>query len=64
MSSKLTPQNPSDVTVIRKVTENITTFSAPFARFGQAKIGGRATVGKGNFCFEIASTVFFEIDWN
>lgn len=31
--------------VIRKVTENITTLSVPFARFGRMKIGGRATLG-------------------
>jgi len=45
MSSKLIPSNPSEVMVIRKVTENITTFSAPFKRFGLIKIGGRGTVG-------------------
>ena len=31
--------------VIRKVTPNITTCSAPFARFGRIKVGGRGTIG-------------------
>jgi len=44
MTSKLIPSNPSEVTVIRKVTENITTLSAPFARFGHIKVGGRGTL--------------------
>jgi len=30
--------------VIRRITENITTLSAPFWRFGQLKIGGRGTL--------------------
>jgi hypothetical protein len=45
MSSKLIPQNPADVMVIRNVTPNIVTFSVPFARFGKFKIGGRGTLG-------------------
>ncbi|KAL0779186.1 hypothetical protein CaCOL14_003671 [Colletotrichum acutatum] len=44
MSSKLIPQNPADVMVIRDLTPNITTFSVPFSRFGTLKIGGRATL--------------------
>ncbi|KAM0333510.1 hypothetical protein ACHAQA_002173 [Verticillium albo-atrum] len=44
MSSKLIPNNPADVMVIRDLTPNITTFSVPFARFGTIKIGGRATL--------------------
>lgn len=37
--------DPAAVMVTRKVSENITTFSVPFARFGHMKIGGRGTVG-------------------
>ncbi|KAL8744355.1 MAG: hypothetical protein Q9190_003388 [Brigantiaea leucoxantha] len=44
MTSKLTPSNPSETTVIRQVTPNITTCSSPFARFGRFRIGGRATI--------------------
>jgi hypothetical protein len=44
MTSKLVPWNPSEVTVIRKLTENITTVSAPFLRFGHIKFGSRATL--------------------
>ncbi|MCJ1290406.1 hypothetical protein MMC34_001944 [Xylographa carneopallida] len=44
MTSKLIPADPSSVMVIRKVTPNITTCSAPFARFGHFKIGGRGTI--------------------
>ncbi|KAI9676134.1 MAG: hypothetical protein M1817_000879 [Caeruleum heppii] len=44
MTSKLIPARPSEVTVIRNVTPNITTLSAPFNRFGRFKIGGRATI--------------------
>jgi len=44
MTSKLIPSNPSEVTVIRKLTENITTTSAPFLRFGRIKVGGRGTL--------------------
>ncbi|KAI9804482.1 MAG: hypothetical protein M1825_001381 [Sarcosagium campestre] len=44
MTSKLVPSNPSDVTVIRDVTPNIVTASAPFLRFGKFKIGGRGTI--------------------
>lgn len=42
---QLTPSNPSEVMLIRKVTPNITVVSSPFWRFGQIKIGGRATIG-------------------
>ena len=46
MASKLIPKNPAEVTVTRQVVPNvITTFSAPFWRFGRIKIGGRGTVG-------------------
>jgi hypothetical protein len=44
MSSKLIPSNPSEVMVIRRVTEEITTLSTPFSRFGHIKVGGRATL--------------------
>lgn len=44
MSSKLVPSNPSEVTVIRRVTDSITTLSAPFSRFGRIHIGGRGTL--------------------
>jgi len=47
-SKKLIPSDPSSVMVIRKVTPNITTCSAPFARFGRLKIGGRGTIGTSN----------------
>jgi len=46
MTSKLIPSNPSEVMVIRKLTENITTLSAPFFRFGHIKVGGRGTLVK------------------
>jgi len=36
----------TSATVIRQVTDAITTFSAPFLRFGVIKMGGRATVVK------------------
>ncbi|KAI9841984.1 MAG: hypothetical protein M1837_007550 [Sclerophora amabilis] len=44
MTSKLIPANPSEVMVIRKISPNITTFSAPFLRFGRFKVGGRGTI--------------------
>ena len=44
-SKALFGADPAATMVIRKVTENITTFSMPFARYNQAKIGGRGTVG-------------------
>ncbi|KAF1986489.1 hypothetical protein K402DRAFT_376980 [Aulographum hederae CBS 113979] len=43
MTSKLIPNNPAEVMVIRKVTPNVTTFSTPFWRFGHVKVGGRGT---------------------
>ena len=45
MVSKLVPSDPSKVMVIRQVTPNITTCSAPFYRFGRFKVGGRGTIG-------------------
>ena len=45
MTSKLIPSDPASVMVIRKVSPNITTCSAPFARFGRFKVGGRGTIG-------------------
>lgn len=45
MTSKLIPSDPSSVMVIRKISPNITTCSAPFARFGRLKVGGRGTIG-------------------
>ncbi|KAK4124892.1 hypothetical protein N657DRAFT_643654 [Parathielavia appendiculata] len=44
MSSKLIPQNPDEVVVIRDLTPNIVTFSVPFLRFGKFPIGGRGTL--------------------
>ncbi|KAI4199942.1 MAG: hypothetical protein LQ350_004294 [Teloschistes chrysophthalmus] len=44
MSSKLVPYDLSSVMVIRNVTPNITTCSAPFNRFGHFKVGGRGTI--------------------
>ncbi len=46
MSSKLIPQNPDDVMVIRDVTPNVVTFSVPFLRFGKLPVGGRGTLGR------------------
>ncbi|KAI0013805.1 hypothetical protein F4779DRAFT_561421 [Xylariaceae sp. FL0662B] len=43
-SSKLIPSNPADVAVIRNITPNVVTVSAPFARFGLIRIGGRGTI--------------------
>ena len=45
MTSKLVPQDPSRVMVIRNVTPNIWTCSQPFNRFGRFKVGGRGTIG-------------------
>ncbi|KAL9595004.1 MAG: hypothetical protein Q9219_006703 [cf. Caloplaca sp. 3 TL-2023] len=44
MTSKLIPPDPSSVMVVRNVTPNITTCSAPFNRFGRFKVGGRGTI--------------------
>ncbi|MCJ1248737.1 hypothetical protein MMC30_005956 [Trapelia coarctata] len=44
MTSKLIPSDPASVMVIRKVTPNILTCSAPFARYGKFKVGGRGTI--------------------
>ncbi|KAL8699271.1 MAG: hypothetical protein Q9201_006096 [Fulgogasparrea decipioides] len=44
MNSKLIPSDPKSVMVIRKVTPNIITCSAPFNRFGRFKVGGRGTI--------------------
>ncbi|KAG6005452.1 hypothetical protein E4U21_007921 [Claviceps maximensis] len=46
MSASLIPDNPADLMVIRNVTPNVVTFSAPFSRFGRIKIGGRGTLVK------------------
>ncbi|EPS38934.1 hypothetical protein H072_7323 [Dactylellina haptotyla CBS 200.50] len=46
MSSKLWGNDPSKTDVIRQVTDNITTVSVPFLRFGLIKFGGRATIAK------------------
>lgn len=45
MTSKLIPSDPASVMVIRQITPNITTCSAPFLRFGRLKVGGRGTIG-------------------
>lgn len=42
---KLVPSNPSEVMVVRQVTPNITTLSAPFNRHARFRIGGRGTLG-------------------
>lgn len=44
--NSLVPKDPAGVTVFRKVSPSILTFSAPFARFGRIKMGGRGTVVK------------------
>ena len=44
MADKLIPKNPSACSVIRAVTPNIVTISAPFLRFGLFKVGGRGTI--------------------
>jgi Domain of unknown function (DUF4336) len=44
MADKLIPKNPSACSVIRSVTPNIVTVSAPFLRFGLFKVGGRGTI--------------------
>lgn len=44
-SSKLVPDDPAKVMVIRDVVPNtLVTLSTPFWRFGQIKIGGRGTI--------------------
>lgn len=45
MGPVLFPTNPSQVMVIRNVTEDVITMSLPFARFGNLKFGGRGTLG-------------------
>jgi hypothetical protein len=45
-ASSLVPKDPAKVMVIRDVTENITTLSVPFERFGLIKVGGRGTLVK------------------
>lgn len=45
-AAKLIPSDPAKVMVIRDVTPTITTFSAPFLRFGLLKVGGRGTLVK------------------
>lgn len=45
-TSKLVPFDTEAVMVIREVAPNVTTFSAPFLRFGRIKIGSRATAVK------------------
>ncbi|TLS23470.1 uncharacterized protein PpBr36_05648 [Pyricularia pennisetigena] len=44
MSSKLIPDNPAEVMVIRNITPNVVTMSVPFKRFGHFDIGGRGTI--------------------
>ncbi|TVY34288.1 hypothetical protein LSUB1_G007195 [Lachnellula subtilissima] len=46
MTSKLIPQHPDDVMVIRDLVPGVTTLSVPFLRFGRIKFGGRATIVK------------------
>lgn len=43
-SQKLSPSSPSDVAVIRSITQNVTTISLPFTRSGFISLGGRATL--------------------
>jgi Domain of unknown function (DUF4336) len=45
-ASKLIPSDPASVMVFRDILPNLTTLSAPFARFGLMKVGGRATIIK------------------
>jgi hypothetical protein len=49
MTSKLVPQNPDDVMVIRDLVPGVTTLSVPFLRVGRIKFGGRATIGISTF---------------
>jgi hypothetical protein len=42
----LTPTNPEEVMVIRKINQFITTLSVPFWRFGRLRVGGRGTLVK------------------
>ena len=51
-ADKLIPKDPSSCEVIRQITPQITTVSAPFSRFGLFKIGSRATIGE-QFCFVV-----------
>ena len=44
--AKLFPTDPTSCMVIRQLSPNITTFSLPFSRFGQARIGARSTLIK------------------
>jgi len=44
-NQKLFTGDHSKVMVIRKISENITTLSVPFKRFGVVKFGGRGTIG-------------------
>lgn len=53
MASKLIPSDPSKVMVIRQISPNITTCSAPFLRFGRLKIGGRGTIGMSRQVYSI-----------
>ncbi|TVY41323.1 hypothetical protein LOCC1_G004939 [Lachnellula occidentalis] len=46
MTSKLIPQHPEDVMVMRDLVPGVTTLSVPFLRFGRIKFGGRATIVK------------------
>jgi hypothetical protein len=45
-ASKLIPSDPASVMVFRDILPNLTTLSAPFARYGLMKVGGRATIIK------------------
>lgn len=51
--AKLVPKDPKSVTVIRAISNNILIFSAPFARFGRIKVGGRGTVGTNSQSFKL-----------
>ncbi|KAF2674167.1 hypothetical protein BT63DRAFT_419475 [Microthyrium microscopicum] len=42
--SPLSPTNPEEVMVIRKINQFITTLSLPFYRFGRIRVGGRGTL--------------------
>jgi len=60
MSSKLVPQDPEKVMVIRDVVPNvITTLSVPFMRFGKIKVGGRGTVGMYIFSILVQPTLIY-----
>jgi len=66
-NQKLFTGDSSTVMVIRKVTDNITTLSVPFKRFGIVKFGGRGTIGTTTLSKKIITnplkTILFKSDY-